>query len=63
MTFFLEVLVWQKTKDGQRRSPRNKPKLYTPDFMKKKPKEAAITRESELHTVDDIKQILDRPRG
>jgi hypothetical protein len=62
-TFLLEILVWQQTKDGQKKKPTNKPKMYTPKFMEKPTPPSPINRDSVRHTPDDIKQILSLPRG
>lgn len=47
-----------KTKDATKKSPRNKPKPFLPDFMDQ-PK---ANKEAVAHTVDDIREILARPR-
>lgn len=62
MVFLLETLVWMKTKDAQKKMPQNKPKFYVPDFMQAPPEESAINAGKEVHTTDDIRDILSRPR-
>lgn len=62
VAYWLEVLVWQKTKDGQKKNPQNAPKLYKPPFMLSDDERAAINDDSEKHTTDDIKAILARRR-
>lgn len=59
-TYLLELLLWQNSprQKGKRKPP--KPTPFTPDFMKT-PSE--ISKEAEVHTVDEIKAILARPRG
>lgn len=53
----LEILIWQNTKDARKKNPSKMPKIFKPPFGKdKEPKEV------EAHTVDDIKNILARPR-
>lgn len=60
ISYLLELLLWQNSprKKGKRNPP--KPKPWQPDFMKT-PSE--ISKEAEVHTVDEIKDILARPRG
>ena len=60
--YWVEVLAWQKTKDGQKKTPRNAPKLFTPPFMRSEGEREAMNSENETHTVDDIKAILEKPR-
>lgn len=48
----LRLIVWSKTKDGEKN--RNRPKPIKPP---KKPKEKTVT-----YTVDDYKERLSRPR-
>lgn len=56
----LRVLVWQKTEDATKRHPKEYPELWLPDFMEKyKPKKE---KETEAHDLDEIKDILSRPR-
>lgn len=64
--YLLELKLWQDTpvKKGQKEAHnRRKPKPYVPDFMKGDKVAGEINRESEKHTVDDIKSILALPRG
>ena len=58
MTYLLEVLVWMKTKDAQRKAPQHKPKPFVPEFMG-----GEIGKDAEAHTTDDIKNILAMPRA
>lgn len=60
--YWVEVLAWQKTKDGQKKTPQNPPKPYKPPFMLSDEERAAINGENEAHTLDDIKSILARSR-
>ena len=63
MTYLLEVLVWQKTKDATKKVPQHKPKMFVPDFMKQQTAEQkAINAGTELHEVTDIRDILSMPR-
>ncbi len=55
----LELLVWSKTKDAEKKVPQYKPLPYVPDFMKLNSKES---KEYESHSLEDIKDILTRPR-
>lgn len=63
----LEVLSWQNAtpnKKGQLAAHNaKKPKPFVPDFMKGAVDESGINKESEKHTVEDIKAILAQPRG
>lgn len=62
-TYLLELLVWSKSKDATKRVPRNKPKPFVPDFLKRPVEPSLINKDSELHTVDEVRSILDMPRG
>lgn len=61
MVYLLETLVWMKTKDASKKPPRNQPKLFVPDFM---PNQGSreISKDAEVHTTDDIRDILAKPR-
>lgn len=64
--YLLELKLWQDTpiKKGERAMHnRRKPKPYVPDFMKGELPVSEINKDSEKHTVDDIKSILALPRG
>lgn len=56
--YLLEILAWQKTRDGQRKRPTQKPKIFVPEFMQS----GEVGKEAEAHSVDDIKAILAMPR-
>lgn len=60
MVYLLETLVWMKTKDAAKKPPRNQPKLFVPDFMPQPGSE--ISKGVEVHTTDDIRDILAKPR-
>ena len=62
MTYLLEVLVWQNSKDAQKRAPQNKPKPFIPEFMGIAPEGSEISKGIEIHTTDDIRDILALPR-
>lgn len=51
--------MWSKTKDAEKKIPLYKPLPYVPPFIKLNTEES---KEYEVHTVDDIKDILTRPR-
>lgn len=55
--YFLETLIWMKTKDATKKIPRNRPTPFVPDFMG-----GNVAKDTEAHTVDEIKEILARPR-
>lgn len=60
--YWVETLAWQKTKDGQKKTPQNAPKLFKPPFMLTDAERDAINGENEVHEVADIKAILARSR-
>ena len=57
MVYLLEVLVWQKSKDATKKFPQNKPKPFVPDFMQEH-----IDKDTEAHSTEDIRDILNKPR-
>lgn len=63
VTYLLEVLAWQNTKDAQKGRKSTAPKLYTPPFMKKAAQARGLNPDQAVHTVDQIKDILARPRN
>lgn len=60
--YLLELLVWAKTKDAQKKVPVNKPKPFIPDFLEQPPSEGDANKDIEVHTTDDIREILAKPR-
>lgn len=60
--YLLDVLVWQNTKDGKKKQPTKVPKPFMPPFMKKAMRKDGLNKDSELHTVDDIRDILAKRR-
>lgn len=65
LTYLMELMLWQNSYNGKNKSKHknNKPKPFIPEFMKP-PKELSNLRsEVESHTVDDIRSILEMPRG
>lgn len=58
MVYLLDVLVWQNTRDSHKKFPRNKPKPFVPDFMG-----GDISKDTEAHTVDEVRDILAKPRS
>lgn len=60
--YLLDVLTWQNTKDAQKKRPSRQPKLFIPEFMQNVEQTRAINQGSVKHDVDDIKDILNRPR-
>jgi len=60
--YLLEVLGWQKTKDAQKKMPSKVPKPFLPEFMKNAVQQEAVGRDATAKTVDEIKEILARPR-
>jgi hypothetical protein len=61
-TYLLEVLAWQNTKDAQKGRTHTAPKMYTPDFLKNAEANKGLNPDQELHTVDEVKNILAMPR-
>lgn len=64
--YLLELKLWQDTpvKKGERAAHnRRKPKPYVPDFMKAEQPQSDINKDSDKHTISDIKSILAQPRG
>jgi len=59
----LETLVWQKSKDAQKKAPLNRPQLFVPDFAKPKQEPSAINNESQVHSTDQIDAMLAGQRG
>lgn len=58
MVYALELLVWMKTKDAQKKSQPNRPVPFVPEFM-----QAIVDKDAEAHTTEDIKNILSAPRN
>ncbi len=52
------MLVWMKTRDAQRKAPRNRPKEFVPDFLG-----GDISKGAEVHTTNEIRDILSMPRN
>lgn len=59
--YLLETLAWMKTKDATKKFPQHKPKPFVPDFMPSSP-EGEMNRDVEAHTIDEIREILAKPR-
>lgn len=57
--YLLEVLLWTKSKDAQKKTPSNAPKPFIPEFIKKIEREQ---KQEMTMTIDDVKDILARPR-
>ena len=53
MAYLLELLVWMKTKDAQRKAPQHKPKPFVPEFMG-----GDVAKDVEAHETADIRDIL-----
>lgn len=61
--YFLETLVWQNSKDAQKKVPKHIPKPFIPEFLKKQANHSKINSGSQAHTTDGIRSILSQPRG
>lgn len=55
----MELLVWSKTEDATKKHPQYKPLPFVPSFLKLNAKDA---KEYEAHDLDEIKDILTKPR-
>lgn len=55
----LEVLVWTKTKDAQKKNPQNYPKPYIPKFLQTEEKRPT---EQVAMSVEDLQAYLTKPR-
>lgn len=59
--YLLELLVWQKSNEGLKKSKQTKqPEPFLPDFIKKK---MPINKGIQSHSVNEVQSILDLPRG
>ncbi len=56
----LQILQWMKTEDATKRNPQNRPEKWLPEFIKNALPDD--TTETEAHDLDEIKDILSRPR-
>jgi hypothetical protein len=62
LIYNVEILAWQNTKDATKKPPQNAPKLFVPEFMESIYGARAVSKEAAAQDVDDIKNILSRPR-
>ena len=62
MVYLLETLVWMKTKDAQKKMPKNRPRMFRPDFMPPLSEPGEIAKDATVHDTDDIAEILARKR-
>ena len=62
MSYLLNVIAWQSTKDAQKKYPTNAPKPFVPEFMRDLQKEREINKDIAAHDIDDIKLILAKKR-
>ena len=62
MVYLLDTLVWMKTKDAQKKVPKNRPRIFMPDFMPQQSPEGEISKDAVVHTTDDIRALLEKPR-
>lgn len=57
----LEQIIWQNSNMGVKKSKQTaKPQPFIPDFMRQP---GELSKEAEVHTTDDIRDILAQPRG
>ena len=56
--YLLDMLVWMKTKDAQKKQPQHKPKPFIPDFMPG----GQVAKESQAMDIDELKAILSAAR-
>lgn len=59
----LEAIVWQNANKGVKKSKRSKkPEPYYPEFIKKAQAKQGVAKDTEAHSITDIKAILAKPR-
>jgi len=63
ISYGLDILAWQNTKDAQKKRPSKAPKMFIPDFLPSAEQTKAINRDSMAQDVDHIKAILAKPRS
>lgn len=57
--YLLEMLVWMKTKDAQKKQPQNRPQPFVPEFLQGE----TLDADTEAHTTEEITEILAQPRS
>ena len=62
MVYLLNVIAWQSTKDAQKKFPLKAPKPFVPDFMRDMEKSKEINKDIEAHDIDELNELLSRPR-
>ena len=62
ITYLLNIIAWQSTKDAAKKPPQNAPKPFVPEFMRDLERERAINKDVVAHDIDDIKALLAKPR-
>lgn len=64
MVYLLETLVWQKSYDPKKKAAHMaaKPKLFVPEFMQKAMGSDGIKRDTVSLDVDEVKDLLAKPR-
>ena len=65
MTYMLEILAWQNTKDAAKNNPTNTPQLdWLPDYMQKLMNKGGNRNvlTEDAYDIDELKDILARPR-
>lgn len=62
--YLLEMLLWQNSYNPKKKSSHRaqKPKPFMPEFMQPPKKPSAISKEAVNRSVDDIRDILNKPR-
>lgn len=61
--YLLDVLVWQNSKDAQKKHPVNQPKPFSPPFFNlDKVKREVQNREKVVMSSDKMRDLLNRPR-
>lgn len=58
----VRLLFWQNTEDARKRNPQNRPTLNLPKFIEDIMPKEDDKHETEAHDIEDIKDILSRPR-
>lgn len=64
VVYLLELQIWQQSYDPKKKAEHKakKPKPFTPDFIKQNSEPSEINKGVEVHTTDDIRDILAKPR-
>lgn len=62
ISYLLNIIAWQSTKDAAKKHPTKAPKQFIPDFMRDMQPERAINKDVIAMDIDDVKAMLAKPR-